>query len=58
MNCDVCPLTLPAASLLNVPYAHGFDSDPTLEINSGDRISMNLNKGIVSISVISRASED
>ena len=58
VNCDVCPLTLPAASLLNVPYAHGFDSDPTLEINSGDRISMNLNKGIVSISVISRASED
>ena len=25
VNRDVCPLTLPAASLLNVPYAHGFD---------------------------------
>ena len=58
LNCDVCPLTLPAASLLNVPYAHGFNLDPTLEINSGDQVSMSLRDGIVSVSVTSRASED
>jgi predicted aconitase with swiveling domain len=58
VNCDVCPLTLPAASLLNVPYAHGFSSNPTLEINNGDQVSMTLENGIVRLSVISRASED
>ena len=58
INCDVCPLTLPAASLLNVPYAHGFASNPTLEINNGDRVSVSLEDGIVRLSVISRTSED
>ena len=58
VNCDVCPLTLPAASLLNVPYAHGFASNPTLEVNSGDRVSISLDNGIVNLSVISRTSED
>ena len=58
VNCDVCPLTLPAASLLNVPYAHGFDLNPTMEINSGDQILMTLVNGIVSVSIISRTSED
>ena len=58
VNCDVCPLTLPAASLLNVPYAHGFALNPTLEVNSGDSVSMSLVDGIVSLSVISRTSED
>ncbi len=58
VNCDVCPLTLPAASLLNVPYAHGFESDPTLEVNTGDQVSIKLIEGVVSLSVISRVSED
>ena len=58
VNCDVCPLTLPAASLLNVPYAHGFDLNPTMEINNGDQILMTLENGIVSVSIISRTSED
>mgnify|MGYP006085733933 FL=1 len=58
INCDVCPLTLPAASLLNVPYAHGFASNPTLDINNGDRVSVSLEDGIVRLSVISRTSED
>ena len=30
VNRDVCPLSLPAASLLGLPYAHGFDEDPCL----------------------------
>ena len=58
VNCDVCPLTLPAASLLNVPYAHGFESNPTLEVNTGDQVSVKLDGGVVNLSVMSRVSED
>ena len=57
VNRDVCPLTLPAASLLDVPYAHGFDIDPTIEINTGDQVEMSLIDGKVSLSTLSRASE-
>ncbi len=55
VNRDVCPLTLPAASLLNTPYAHGFDEDPCLGINSGDEVSMALEDGIVRLRVVNRA---
>ena len=55
VNRDVCPLTLPAASLLNVPYAHGFDCDPCMEINSGDTVEMTLENGIVTLDVLNRA---
>jgi predicted aconitase with swiveling domain len=58
VNRDVCPLTLPAASLLDVPYAHGFDNDPTLEVNTGDEVSMALSDGVVTLRVLSRATED
>ena len=58
VNRDVCPLTLPAASLLDVPYAHGFDNDPTLEVNTGDEVSMALSDGAVTLRVLSRATED
>jgi predicted aconitase with swiveling domain len=58
INRDVCPLTLPAASLLSVPYAHGFEGDPTLAINSGDEISVELVNDKVKLNVISRSSED
>tara|TARA_B000000565_G_scaffold247833_1_gene217630 strand:- start:73 stop:1812 length:1740 start_codon:yes stop_codon:yes gene_type:complete len=54
VNRDVCPLTLPAASLLNVPYAHGFDEDPCLEINSGDDVMMTLTDGVVQLQVVNR----
>ena len=58
VNRDVCPLTLPAASLLGVPYAYGFDADPTLEINTGDEVSMTLCDDVVTLRVDSRATED
>jgi len=57
VNRDVCPLTLPAASLLDVPYAHGFKEDPTLEINSGDLVSLTLADGSVSLTIDSRTTE-
>ena len=58
INRDVCPLTLPAASLLAVPYAHGFDLDPTIEINNGDEVEVSLIDGSVTLNVLSRVSED
>jgi predicted aconitase with swiveling domain len=58
VNTDVCPLTIPAVSLLNVPYAHGFDIDPTFAINSGDKVEMSLKDGIVNLRIINRNSED
>ena len=57
INRDVCPLTLPAASLLDVPYSYGFDADPCLAINNGDEIEMSLIEGTVQVKVIQRADE-
>ena len=54
INRDVCPLSMPAASLLGVPYATGFDHDPCMEINSGDEIQMKLDNGKVSLEIITR----
>ena len=54
VNRDVCPLSMPAASLLGVPYATKFDEDPCLEINSGDEIVMKLENGTVRLEVIQR----
>ena len=58
VNRDVCPLTLPAASLLGLPYAHGFEEDPTLSVNSGDAVSLSLHGGSVILRVESRSTED
>ena len=58
INRDVCPLTLPAASLLALPYAYGFDEDPTLAINDGDSVEMSLENSQVQLTVVSRAGED
>ena len=57
INRDVCPLTLPAASLLGTPYAHSFGNDPIQEINNGDEVRMELMNGKVSMYVVSRFSE-
>lgn len=54
VNRDVCPLSMPAASLLGIPYATKFDDDPCLKINTGDDISMRLAHGKVSLKVINR----
>ena len=57
VNRDVCPLTLPAASLLKIPYAHGFDSDPTMEVNTGDDVEISLSGGVTTLRVVSRVGE-
>ncbi len=54
VNRDVCTLTMPACSLLGIPYAHSFDEDPCLEVNDGDEVEMKLENGIVTLTVIER----
>jgi len=56
VNRDVCPLTLPAASLLGLPYAHGFDDDPCLEVNDGDLVELRRVGDEVILEVIERVS--
>lgn len=54
INRDVCSLTLPACSLLGLPYGHGFEEDPCMQINDGDEVELSLLDGIVSLKVIKR----
>jgi len=55
VNRDICSLTIPACSLLDLPYAHGFAEDPCLAINSGDLVEMRKVGDKVTISVLERA---
>ncbi len=54
INNDVCPLTLPACSLLNLPYAYGMSKDLCIEVNTGDEIEMKLIDGVVQFVVLKR----
>ena len=54
VNRDVCPLTLPACSLLGLPYGHGFDQDPCMAINDGDLIELKSESGVVTLTVLER----
>lgn len=55
VNRDVCSLTIPACSLLDLPYAHGFESDPCMEINTGDLVEMRKVGDEVKLTVLQRA---
>ena len=57
VNRDVCSLTLPACSLLNVPYSHGFDEDPCLAVNDGDLVRVSKTGDDVILEVLERAGE-
>ena len=54
VNRDVCSLTLPACSLLNIPYSHGFEADPCLEVNNGDIIRLSKKGADVKLEVVQR----
>ncbi len=58
VNRDVCALTLPACSLLNLPYGHGFDEDPCLAINNGDLVELRRSGSTVTLTVLERAKVD
>ena len=55
VNTELDQQTLPACSLLGAPYAHSFDSDPCLALNSGDHVRMELRGGAVTLAVLERA---
>ena len=52
INTDLDQQTIPACSLLAVPYAHSFEDNPCLEINSGDKINLALKDDNVSLSCL------
>ncbi len=54
VNRDVCSLTLPACSLLEVPYCHGFDIDPCMAVNDGDKIRVERINGVVTVTILDR----
>ena len=57
VNRDVCSLTLPACSLLDLPYSHGFDEDPCLAVNDGDLVRITKVGDKVTLAVLERAGE-
>jgi len=57
VNRDVCSLTLPACSLLNLPYSHGFEQDPCLAVNDGDLVRITKSSGEVVLEVLERSGD-
>jgi len=57
VNRDVCSLTLPACSLLNLPYSHGFAQDPCIAVNDGDLVRLSNTSGSVTLEVLERVGE-
>ena len=55
VNRDICPLTLPACSLLGLPYGHGFDDDPCMAVNTGDTVEFARTEAGVQLKVVERA---
>ena len=43
-----------ACSLLDLPYAHGFETDPCMEINTGDLVEMRKVGDDVTLTVLER----
>ena len=54
VNRDICPLTLPACSLLGLPYGHGFDADPCMAVNTGDTVEFRRTASGVELEVLER----
>ena len=57
VNRYVCSLTLPACSLLDLPYSHGFEEDPCLAINDGDMVRVSKVGDKVTVQVLERVGE-
>ncbi len=55
INTDLDQQTIPACSILGVPYAHSFEHDPCQAINMGDRIRLELRDGDVRLKCLERA---
>ncbi|MFL2941757.1 MAG: aconitase X [Candidatus Poseidoniales archaeon] len=55
INTDLDQQTIPACSILNVPYAHSFEENPCLTVNTSDKIKLELKNGRVELKIIERA---
>ena len=54
INTDLDQQTIPACSLLGVPYAHSFDDNPCQAVNNGDKIRLKLSNGGVKLEALNR----
>ncbi|RZD35473.1 MAG: hypothetical protein CXT75_08000 [Methanobacteriota archaeon] len=55
INTDLDQQTIPACSLLGIPYAHSFNDNPCQTVNNGDKIRLKLNNGNVKLEALNRA---
>ena len=54
INTDLDQQTIPACSILGIPYAHSFDNNPCLAVNNGDRIRLELKDKRVKLTCLER----
>ncbi len=54
INTDLDQQTIPACSILGVPYAHSFEKNPCQTVNTGDRIKLKLDSGRVNLECLKR----
>jgi hypothetical protein len=40
---------------LDLPYGHGFDLDPCMEVNDGDIVELKSEQGVVTLTVLERS---
>ena len=56
VNSNLDQQMIPACSLLKIPYAHSFNDNPCYEINTNDKIRLELKNENVELEVLERAS--
>ena len=56
VNSNLDQQMIPACSLLKIPYAHSFNDNPCYEINTNDKIRLELKNENVELEVLERTS--
>ena len=54
INTNLDQQTIPACSILGVPYAHSFENNPCLAVNNGDKLRLKLEQGNVKLECLER----
>ena len=57
INTDLDQQTIPACSLLGIPYAYSFNKDPCQTVNSKDYVNLRLKEGTVKLQCLERINE-
>ncbi len=55
INTDLDQQTIPACSILGIPYAHSFDGNPCQSVNNGDKLRLTLENGNVKLKCLERS---